>query len=207
MYLTHVEQALTVLKNSQDPQGYAMVKTHIRIIQEIPESQPSYMGRTETPPTFYLNVRDTYLLPEKHIDREEQWALQWCTSHIILAAAYVQSCHEEKLWSDQNAHHPCYEQQIARCHALKIPNSPCFPPCPTGAGFCVLLSGGDVFAVSYHPGYVGGLCKTIRWSLQRPARRARQRDETAIARWPTKTWAAIKKGWKRKCTLFQGFLS
>jgi transposase len=35
--------------------------------------------------------------------------------------------------------------------------------------------------VSYHPRPVGRLCQAIRWSPQKPARRARQRDEAAIA--------------------------
>jgi transposase len=50
------------------------------------------------------------------------------------------------------------------------------------------------FGVSYHPRHVGRLCQALRWSPQKPARRARQRDEAAIARWRTATWVAIKKG-------------
>jgi transposase len=50
------------------------------------------------------------------------------------------------------------------------------------------------YGSSYHPRHVGRLCQTIRWSPQKPARRARQRDEAAIARWREDTWPAIKKG-------------
>jgi transposase len=39
------------------------------------------------------------------------------------------------------------------------------------------------FGISYHPVHVGCLCKAIQWSLQKPARRACQRNEVAIARW------------------------
>ena len=53
------------------------------------------------------------------------------------------------------------------------------------------------FGVSYHPRHVGRLCAMIRWSPQKPARRARQRDETAIAHWRDETWPALKKGLKR----------
>ena len=53
------------------------------------------------------------------------------------------------------------------------------------------------FGVAYHPTHIGRLCKAIRWSPQKPMRRARQRDEAAIARWRTETWPAIKKGLKR----------
>jgi transposase len=50
------------------------------------------------------------------------------------------------------------------------------------------------FGVSYHPVHVGRLLKALRWSPQKPARRARQRDEAAIARWRQETWPTIKKG-------------
>jgi len=51
--------------------------------------------------------------------------------------------------------------------------------------------------IVYHPTHVGRLLKAVRWSPQKPARRARQRDEAAIVRWRTETWPAIKKGLKR----------
>jgi len=50
------------------------------------------------------------------------------------------------------------------------------------------------FGVIYHPGHISRVCKVLRWSPQKPARRARQRDEAAIARWRDDTWPAIKKG-------------
>jgi len=50
------------------------------------------------------------------------------------------------------------------------------------------------FGVSYHPVHVGRLLKAIRWSPQKPARRARQRDEATIAHWREQTWPALKRG-------------
>jgi transposase len=50
------------------------------------------------------------------------------------------------------------------------------------------------FGISYHPAHISRLCQAIRWSPQKPARRARQRDEAAIAHWRDETWPAIKKG-------------
>jgi transposase len=50
------------------------------------------------------------------------------------------------------------------------------------------------FGIRYHPTHVGRLLNALRWSPQKPMRRARQRDEAAIARWRTETWPAIKKG-------------
>ena len=48
--------------------------------------------------------------------------------------------------------------------------------------------------LSYHPRHVGRLCKAMRWSPPKPARRARQRHEAAIAEWRDETWSAIKRG-------------
>jgi transposase len=39
------------------------------------------------------------------------------------------------------------------------------------------------FGVSYHPAHVSRLLKALRQSLQKPQRRANQRDEEAIERW------------------------
>jgi transposase len=48
--------------------------------------------------------------------------------------------------------------------------------------------------IAYHSRHVGRLCQAIRWSPQKPARRARQRDEAAITRWRQETWPALKGG-------------
>jgi transposase len=56
------------------------------------------------------------------------------------------------------------------------------------------------FGVWYHPAHVSRLLKAIPWSLQKPARRARQRDEAAIAHWHQDTWPAINKGRKPRGT-------
>jgi transposase len=53
------------------------------------------------------------------------------------------------------------------------------------------------FGVAYHPVHVGRLLQAISWSPQKPARRARQRDEAAIARWREDTWPALKRGPRR----------
>ena len=50
------------------------------------------------------------------------------------------------------------------------------------------------FGISSHPRHVGRLCEAIRWSPQKPARRARQRDEAAIAQWREEIWPALKRG-------------
>jgi transposase len=65
----------------------------------------------------------------------------------------------------------------------------------TRARIAVVIRG--EFGISYHPAHISRVCQAIRWSPQKPARRARQRDEAAIARWRDETWPAIKKGRQR----------
>jgi transposase len=53
----------------------------------------------------------------------------------------------------------------------------------------------EEFGVSYHPAHVSRLLKKkLRLSLQKPERRANQRDEEAIGRWKEERWPALKKG-------------
>jgi transposase len=54
------------------------------------------------------------------------------------------------------------------------------------------------FGVWYHPSHVGRLLNALHWSPQKPARRARQRNEAAIALWRHETWPAIKRGLRSK---------
>jgi transposase len=48
--------------------------------------------------------------------------------------------------------------------------------------------------IVYHPGHVWRLLRYMGWSRQRPARRAKERDEAAIEHWVKRTWPALKKG-------------
>ena len=49
--------------------------------------------------------------------------------------------------------------------------------------------------VRYHPGHVWSILRRrLGWTLQRPERRAVERDEQAIARWVAHEWPRIKKG-------------
>jgi transposase len=51
-----------------------------------------------------------------------------------------------------------------------------------------------VTGVSYHPNHVWRILHDkLRWSCQRPARRAVERDDEAVAHWVKSTWPAIKK--------------
>jgi Transposase and inactivated derivatives len=49
------------------------------------------------------------------------------------------------------------------------------------------------FGVAYHPSSVWHILRSLGWSCQKPERRARERDEEAIARWRRKDWPRIKK--------------
>jgi transposase len=53
------------------------------------------------------------------------------------------------------------------------------------------------FGVSYHPAHVSRLVRALGLSLQKPVRRANQRDEEAIRRWKEEQeerWPELKKG-------------
>lgn len=47
--------------------------------------------------------------------------------------------------------------------------------------------------VRLHPGHLWRVLGTLGWSVQKPERRALQRDEAAIAHWRRHTWPALKK--------------
>jgi transposase len=45
--------------------------------------------------------------------------------------------------------------------------------------------------VRHHPAWVWALQHRLGWSVQRPRRRAAERDQTAIDRWVKKDWPSI----------------
>jgi transposase len=49
------------------------------------------------------------------------------------------------------------------------------------------------FGVSYHPAHVSRVVRALGLSLQKPQRRAEQRDEEAIDNWKEKKWSSLKK--------------
>ena len=49
------------------------------------------------------------------------------------------------------------------------------------------------FGVTYHPNAVWFVRRSLGWTCQKPERRARERDEEAIARWRRGDWPRIKK--------------
>jgi transposase len=51
-----------------------------------------------------------------------------------------------------------------------------------------------LFGVRYHPSHVFKILGRMGWSCQRPTRRAKERDEAAIAKWLREDWPRIKKG-------------
>lgn len=73
---------------------------------------------------------------------------------------------------------------------------------PTAWGFAthlwtlqrIALVIGKLFHVRYSVPQTWRLLHQLGWSRQRPARRARERDEPTIARWVRTTWPRIKKG-------------
>ena len=54
------------------------------------------------------------------------------------------------------------------------------------------------FRVRYHRAHVGRLMHSLKWTPQKPERRALERDEEKIKRWKQKNWPRVKKtlsGW------------
>ena len=51
----------------------------------------------------------------------------------------------------------------------------------------------QVTGVLYHPGHVWKILAAMEWSLQRPAKQARERNEEGRREWMAKRWPAIKK--------------
>jgi transposase len=49
------------------------------------------------------------------------------------------------------------------------------------------------FGVRYHPRYLERPLKAHNFTVQRPATRAKERDELVIARWPKRDWVALQK--------------
>jgi len=47
--------------------------------------------------------------------------------------------------------------------------------------------------VHYHPGHVWKILGSIDWTLQRPAKRAKERNPEKVKRWIDKRWPEVKK--------------
>ena len=50
------------------------------------------------------------------------------------------------------------------------------------------------YGVRYHPAHISRILKALRLSVQKPVRKARQRDEEAIKRWREERWPELEKG-------------
>jgi transposase len=49
------------------------------------------------------------------------------------------------------------------------------------------------FSVAYHKDHVSRLLKALRWTPQKPAERAAQRDEQEVSGWRSERWPELKK--------------
>ena len=47
--------------------------------------------------------------------------------------------------------------------------------------------------VHYHPGHVWKILGAMKWTLQRPAKRAKERNEEARRQWVAERWPTVKK--------------
>jgi transposase len=56
----------------------------------------------------------------------------------------------------------------------------------------------EEFGVDYHPNHIGRLMHRLKWSHQKPERRAIECDDQAVEQWKRRQWPRIKKkplGW------------
>ena len=56
----------------------------------------------------------------------------------------------------------------------------------------------EKFGVDYHPNHIGRLMHRLKWSHQKPERRAIEYDDQAVEQWKRRQWPRIKKkplGW------------
>lgn len=61
----------------------------------------------------------------------------------------------------------------------------------TGARVASVLD--RTFHVRYHPAHISRLLRSLGWTVQKPVRRASQRDEVEIRHWAEETWPRLKK--------------
>jgi transposase len=54
------------------------------------------------------------------------------------------------------------------------------------------------FGVKYHPAHVSRILKDLKWTPQKPIRRAKQRKEADIQRWKEERWPELKKKQRKK---------
>jgi transposase len=52
----------------------------------------------------------------------------------------------------------------------------------------------DRLGIRYHRNHMWRLLQDLGWSVQKPTKRSRERDEKAIAHWKRYVWPHIKKG-------------
>jgi transposase len=56
----------------------------------------------------------------------------------------------------------------------------------------------EEFGVDYHPNHIGRLMHRLKWTHQKPERRAIECDEQAVEQWKRQQWPRLKKkplGW------------
>jgi transposase len=49
----------------------------------------------------------------------------------------------------------------------------------------------EAFGIRYHPAHMSRLLREIGWSVQKPIRRATQRNDAAIREWWSERWPAL----------------
>ena len=123
---------------------------------------------------------------ELHVSRQSvsRWHQQWRDQGETALRAAGRAGRKSRLSSEQLAQVEAALQRGARAHGFTTE----LWTLPRVARMIARETG-----VRYHPGHVWRILRTLHWTLQRPARRAAERDEAAIRRWVGERWPAVKK--------------
>ena len=113
-----------------------------------------------------------------------RWYRAWRKGGRVALRAAGRAGRKPRLGPDQMVRIEAALRQGARAHGFRTS----LWTLPRVARIIKQLTG-----VQYHPGHVWRLLGALDWTLQRPAKRAKERNEAAIQHWITTRWPAVKK--------------
>ena len=108
------------------------------------------------------------------------WHARWRAGGAAALASAGREGRRPQLSAEQRATIDQALRQGARAHGF-------------ASDWWTLARVAQVTGVRHHPGHVWRVLRQMRWSLQRPARRALERDEAAIRRWVATDWPRIRQ--------------
>jgi transposase len=135
---------------------------------------------------FALGKIQAFVARQLQVSRQSvsRWYQQWRRAGVAGLRAAGRAGRKPRLSSPQRQHLDAQLRRGARAHGFRTD----LWTLPRVARVIEQQTG-----VSYHPGHVWRILRAMDWTLQRPARRARERHEAAIRQWVAQRWPAVKK--------------